>query len=235
MTTLLPNTFDAIMADKEHIVYNIRATMGVFPLCCSTGVLKNLGASNPTENQRASFEANEKITGVGVAVVKKAKYIHEIIRECEGASRPVLFPIEMARWNALSLILLKTIVGTDDEGPGGYRNYKAAQITMCDRVCADKRNKKFAFGGYNIIFSTDQLMDWLDDTANPPLGEFYASPAVPGGHGARVRAGIYTPHHQDLTRWHDQRIERVRDHVLEYITAPKGTIRKAADKVASGW
>lgn len=224
--------FDAVMANKE-IVSKINGQMTFFPLCCSTGIIKNLTASQITNHDRLAFEANNKITGVEVQKITDAKYIHEIVRAANGASRPIFFPLAVARWNALSLILAKTIEGKDDGPAGGYNNYKAAQITMCDRIIADKRNPKFKFASYNIVFSVDQLMDYLEGS---PLGEFYASPAVPGGHGARVRAGIFTPDHKALQEYHDERIERVREHVLLYLkSGVPQKIEEAVDSVAAKW
>lgn len=231
----MKETFDDILARKDELVCSIGAQMTFFPLCCSTGILKNMTASLPGEIHRPAFEAGEAITGVDLNVIKNAKYIHEIIRGVTTASRPIFFPIEFARYNALSLILLKVINGTDDGPSGGYNNYKAAQITMFDRIVADKRNPKFRFGGYNIVYSVDQFMDWLETTKGT-LGEVYNSPAVPGGHGARVRGCIFTPDHDALQAYHDERLEKVRQWVLDAVeSTAKGPLNKAVDKVAAKW
>jgi hypothetical protein len=236
MKPLLPEIekgFNALLKNKENIVCQIQGAMTYFPLCCSTGVLKNLQATYPSETHAPAFNKGEAITGVNVGTVKAAKYIHQIVRACATASRPIFFPIEVARWNAMSLILIKAKEGKDDSGDHAYGNYKCAQVTMCDRIVADKRNKKFRFGGYNIVFSVDQFMDFLD-AEGEKYGEFYSSPPVPGGHGARVRAGIFTPNHDALQKYNDERIERVREHVL-FCLAQGGTKVKAADKVAANW
>ncbi|GAG35314.1 unnamed protein product, partial [marine sediment metagenome] len=58
-----------------------------------------------------------------------------------------------------------------------------------------------------------------------------------GGHGARVRACIYTPDIPALTAYHKERLELVREHVLEYLKAPttKMKVKAAADKIAANW
>jgi hypothetical protein len=226
--------FDAIMANKDKICSNIQGTMSFFPMCCSTGILKNLTANEPKEHSRAGFEANLAITSPDIDKIKAAEYIHEIIRECNKSSRPIFFPREVAAWNALSLVLIKSAKGDDDGPAGGYNNYRAAQIIMCDRVTEDKRDKRFRFGSYNIVFSCDQFMDFLEEN-KAWVGEVYNSPARPGGHGARVRACTVTPEVDALHEYLDARIDLVRNHVLEVIQGAKAEETVAADKVAATW
>ena len=238
MSKLLPQIeegWDAIMRDKDQIVCAISGEMTFFPLCCSTGIIKGLTAQAPQVSYAPAFNKGEAITGVDVQNIKDAKYIHQIVRACSIASRPVFFPLEVALWNALSLILLKTVEGTDDGPSGGYNNYKAAQIVMCDRVLDDKRDPKFNFSHYNIVFSVDQLMTWLDNEG-AELGEFYSSPPRPGGHGARVRSGIFTPNAAALEQYLGQYIDKVRSHALSVIQGSADGVRaKAVDKVAASW
>lgn len=226
--------FDAIMENAENIVCRITGDMTFFPLCCSTGVIKSVTAKHPTANERLAFERNEAITGAEINKVKEAKYIFQITRAIDCASRPIFFPLKVARWNALSLILAKCVEGLDDGPSGGYNNYKAAQIVMCDRLVADKRNPKFNFSHYNVVFSVDQLMDWLEEH-NGSLGDMQVSPPRPGGHGARVRAGIFTPNLDALQKAHDKHIESVREHVMACLTDKTVKEAAAVDKVAASW
>lgn len=230
---IVPDNYDDILADADSFVYCIRGQMTFFPLCCSTGIIKNLTANAPKECHRAAFTRGEQITGVSTKQVEGADYVHQIVRACEASSRPLFFPHEVAVWNALSLILIKTRVGTDDGPDGGYNNFKAAQITMCDRIIADKRSEKFKYSSYNIVFSVDQLMSWLENKGHA-FGEFYASPPVPGGHGARVRAGIFTADAPALSAYLADKVELVRAHVLKEIQK-EGPMVEAVDEIAAKW
>jgi hypothetical protein len=239
----LEQGFDACMEVKERIVKNIQANMTFFPLCCSTGVLKGVGATEVTIHDKGYFDNPVPLAGVTEEKIRACRYIHEVISACRTVSAPIFFPVEVTRWNALSKILIKTVEGKDDGPSGGYNNYKAAQITMCDRLVADKRNPKFKFNTYNVVFSIDHLMDWLleqylEDNESKNIGEVYVSPAMPGGHGARVRAAIYTPDVDWLQAYHDERLQRVKDHVLWYLkrnTKTKQVVKKVKDAVAAKW
>lgn len=226
--------FDAYK--DEDIVYNITGQMTVFPLCCSTGILRSLGAQPLNENMKPTFESKEAITcnsGV-LESVEKAKTIHEIIKNADKYSRRIFYPVEVANWYALSLILLKATKGTDTGNVGGYSNYKAANITIADRLNEDKRNGK-RFNSYNITYSCDHFMEYMD-TLEDDLGEWFSSLPQDGAHGARTRLGVFTPNVPALQKFHDARLRQVRDHVLgTYELYSKGAEAKVADKVAKLW
>lgn len=225
---------------KDDLISQPNGEMTHFPLCCSTGVLKNLGAQSVTNSNKAGIQKPEGVRFLDPDKIKEAHYMHEITREANKQTPPVLYPYKVGRWMAMSLIWAKTKEGHDDGGRGGYTRFKTAQITMCDRLNDDKRNKKFKFGGYNIVWSTDQFMDWLDSLQvggqDTKYGEFLVSTAAPGAHGARVRAAIYTPDHEALEKYNSERIDILRDHVLAwYENSRKGKATKVTDSVAKTW
>ena len=142
----------------------------------------------------------------------------------------MLLPADAGAWYALSLILTKVTTGTDDGNVGGYSNYKAAQVTMFDRINEDKRNGK-RFNSYNTTWSVDQMVDFLVD--HPELGVTLASEPRDGAHGARVRGCIFTPDIPALKEFHDARLAELKDHILYMMNEYKGEAPKAADSVAA--
>ena len=197
------------LRDREDIVTRIRGSMTVFPLCCSTGVLRSVAADYLKAGDEPTFESPvpDVLTNARINVDKP--YIHQII---EKASRPpFMWPKEVVAWNALSLILLKMVEGKDTGNVGGYSNYKAAQIAMFDRTTEGKRNAK-RFNSYNIVFALDQFFDWLKEREDD-LGEVVISTPQTGAHGGDVRGCIFTPNVAAIQKFHDSHIEQVRDHV----------------------
>ena len=198
--------------DADQLVSNITAQMDVFPLCCSTGVLKNVTAHALGPGDSVYFDKLDSTKTPTKEQIKACTYLHELVRLVQ-RNRRMVFPIQVARWNAMSLMLQKVETGKDDSDVGGYNNFKAAQITFFDRLNEDKRNKKFKFSVYNTTYSCDQLMEWLGKTRDK-YGTVYVSPAVPGAHGARVRGCVFTPNHKAFKAYHDERFPLVKAHVL---------------------
>lgn len=201
-----------LLENRERIIFGPVGEMSYFPMCCSTGIFKGLQASTIRGDAAPLFDKIEYDNTIDLQVIKDAKYLHELIRETR-KNRRFIWPIQVARWYALSLILQKVTTGKDDSGDHTYGNYKAAQICMFDRLLEDKDPKKGFRFTYNRTYSCDHLMDWLD-TDGRTLGEVLVSTAVPGGHKARVRGCIFTPDIAMLQEYHDERIKQVREHVL---------------------
>jgi len=227
--------YDAL--DPDDTIRNISGEMTFFPLCCSTGVLKNLQASKLVSAYKSHIDEMSPISTSDetLGTIKSADSIRDLIRLLPGGTTPIYFPTKVARWYAMSLIRIKVDSGRDDGPSGGYNNYKAAQVTFFDRLLEDKANPEFKFS-YNTVYSNDHLMQWLSEQ-DGKYGEFYASPAVPGGHGARVRGCIFTPDLDAMRKYENDRIEQLRAHILDYIAYSKeqALTQPAADKVAAQW
>lgn len=223
---------EALLKEPTAFIRSIGATMTHFPLCCSTGVLNNMTAEAFTKYYSMHITQKTPIRDINLDSIRKATTIHDLLKPLRSSA--MFFPREVAEWNAMSLILAKSTTGRDDQGTGGYRNYKAAQIIMCDRICEDKRNPKFNFNSYNIVYSIDQFMDWLE-AQEGKYGEVLISTAKPGGHGARVRACIFTPDIPAVQKYHDERLETLRAHILAYLAWAKPVTGKPVDKVAAMW
>jgi len=203
---------------EQKLVRGIQGDMEVFPLCCSTGVVKNLRCTKLSEKRdKLYFDKLENNMGVpDHAKMKAAKYLHEMIRLITANPRYV-WPVEAAQWYAMSLILQKVETGRDDSHVGGYNNFKAAQVTFFDRLTSDKANKAFRFANsYCTTYSCDHLMEWLA-TQDGYFGEVYVSPAVPGAHKAKVRGCIFTPKLKTMKEYHNTYFDVVKKHI-EYTT-----------------
>lgn len=229
--------WDAIKDQKDTLIATIRGDMTYFPLCCSTGILKNVTAQRPTDAQENVFKGKLDYTYPlpEEKNIKEAKAIYELIRLVQ--SNPYfLFPDEVGRWYCMSLILRKTETGKDDSGNGAYGNYKCAQVTMFDRLLEDKDPKKGFNFHYNMIFSVDQFQEWLASTGDE-FGEVYLSPAVPGAHKARVRGCVFTPKLSALQNYEKERLETLRQHILanyEFLKAKQST-KNTKDPIARTW
>jgi len=223
--------------DVEDTIRTITGEMTFFPLCCSTGVLKNLQAYKLSIGYKSHIDEMSPIRTTEEIMnrLQKANSIRDLIRALPTGTTPIYFPKKVARWYAMSLIRIKVDTGMDDGPSGGYNNYKAAQVTFFDRLLEDKDNPKFKFS-YNTVYSNDHLIQWLSEQ-DGKYGEFYASPAVPGGHGARVRGCIFTPNVAAMQEYEEERIELLRAHILDYIAYSKeqALAQPAADKVAAQW
>jgi len=218
------------LGDTENLIKVIMGDMEVFPLCCSTGVLKNLRCQRLKESRdKLYFDKLENNMEVPTAEqIKDATYLHQLIRLVKSNPR-FIFPLEVAEWYAMSIMLQKVETGKDDSNVGGYNNFKAAQITFFDRATEDKTNPKFNFANsYCTVYSCDHLMDFLETTGNK-FGTVQISPAVPGAHKAKVRGCIFTPRIQPMKEYHDERFNKVKEHIetttkiLKNISATKGT------------
>lgn len=200
-----------IIANKG--VVNLYANMGNIPNCCSTGLLSGVGGKFFTNADKYSVTNPLKTPTMNQTTINKCKYVHQVIRKL-GRTAQWVWPQEASVWLSLSLIYLKCSVGSDDNSvtPGGYSGYKAAQVAFFDRTQEDKDpKKKFKFT-YNMVCSCDHAMEWL--LAHPEMGELYVSPATPGGHGANVRACIFTPDLKVMKEWHDATLKLVKEHAI---------------------
>lgn len=229
--------FDAL--DPDDTIRGITGEMTFFPLCCSTGVLKNLQASKLADMYKSHIDDMQPMnhSEETMTKIKGAKSIRDLIRAVGGGmgTTPIYYPRRVARWYAMSLMLLKFRDGADDGPSGGYNNYKAAQITFFDRTQEDKENPEFKFN-YNQVYSNDHLMTWLE-AQDGKYGEVYVSPPEPGGHGARVRGCIFTPCEKAMQKYENDRIELLRTHILDYIaySQEQALTKPAADKVGAQW
>lgn len=214
----LSQSFDDIL-ERDDIVTAIRADMKYYPLCCSTGVLQNVQASKLQRRHQTMYEyppalSKTKVDGI-IRNVNKAKWLHEITRVMnETGIGGVPYPIKVAKWNAMSLIAAKCIVGLDDAPDDGYAGFKAAQVTFFDRIDADKDPALGFKFTYNRTWSCDHLMEWLMLPEQSHLGEVLISTPTVGAHGARVRGCIFTPDKGAVQEYHDERVEQLREHVI---------------------
>ena len=221
----------APLKDQGYIK-NITGDMEVFPLCCSTGVVKNLRCIQVTRsNDKLLFDKLEdNIEYPTREQITAAKYLHLLIRLIKGKAR-FIFPQEVAQWYAMSLMLQKVETGKDDSTVGGYNNFKAAQITFFDRITADKTNKAFRFANsYCTVYSCDHLMTFLDESDHK-YGVVQVSPAVPGAHKAKARGCIFTPDLKAMKEYHDERYDKVRDHIVTTIKV----LKRSTGTKATAW
>jgi len=232
----IPLTLSEALDSKEEYICAIQAKMGNFPLCCSSGVLNNLRATPLNANSKAFF-AEPIVNWYDESAIDACEYIHDVIKLIP--SNHMYYPLRVARWNALSKIFLKAKVGSDDNSKhsAGYAGYKCSNVMMADRIVADKRDKRFAFSSYDVTYSVDHLMDWLELWGHE-LGEVFVSKAVPGGHGARCRSAIITPNVGRMEKWHEPRLTALKEYVH---TVTKQRLQMAvdtvvpADKIAASW
>jgi hypothetical protein len=66
---------------------------------------------------------------------------------------------------------------------------------------------------YNEVYALDHLVEFLEDSGEE-YGDVLISPALPGGHGARVRGCMFTPNVAALEAYHAKYLEEVREHIL---------------------
>lgn len=197
----------ATLAEEvPSILTRVTGEMGYFPLCCSTGVLKNFTSHPIQANMVASYEdcVHDTLDFSG------DKFTFQLIRKANAHPRYIM-PFEFARHYAMSLIYLKVLNGKDDGPNDGYGHYKAAQIVMFDRLLEDKDPKKGFKFTYNMTYSIDHFQEWLSEQ-NGAFGEVLLSTAVPGGHGARVRGCIFTPDLKALEAYEARAFEEVKGH-----------------------
>ena len=225
--------FNALLKQGDKYCKNIKANITFFPLCCSTCIINNMTCSWLSKHDQSHFLDPQEIKDISLHEVKTAESICEVIELVNNASGTIFLPVKVARWNAMSKILMKCTRGTDDGPSGGYNNYKAAQIMMCDRIVEDKRNPDFAFGSYNIVYSVDHLMEFLK--RNRRFGEIFVTTPKPGGHGARVRACVFTPKIEVLKAYHGLRLRKLKKHVIAVVKASKGKVSAPTDSVAAKW
>jgi len=225
----LSQPFDDLL-EAGNTVHHISGRMRYFPLCCSTGVLEDV-QSRPIKKSGELRLLNPPHPGSILdnlqLTIKKLNSIHEIIRKLNSSGvSGMVYPIEFTRYYAMSLIAAKAVTGFDDSPDDGYSGFKASQITFFDRIHEDKDPAKGFKFTYNMTYSCDHLMEWLSDPAQSYLGETILSTPAVGAHGARVRGCIFTPDKDAVQKYHDDRLEMVRSHVLavlEYQFADKET------------
>jgi len=193
------------MAENNEIASALSGDMSFFPLCCSTGILKNLQAY-PWENSTA-VKCTSKVPAKDIKAETK---VYELLRKY---ARGFIIPVEWAQDLALSLILEKVTGGKDDGPSGGYNNYKAAQITWFDRLNDDKRSGK-RFNHYNVTYSCDHLTEFLSKQAQKEWGQILVSKPVDGAHGARVRGCVYTPNIDYLRAREAEALARIKAEML---------------------
>lgn len=237
MTLLVDYTkgWEYIDSIKGELITNPVANMTHFPLCCSTGIIKNVAGHAVTKTSRPGIDAPAPFAKSLAKEVKAADYIHHAVRAANNHGMRLLYPYEVGAWMCMSLMYVKAVEGADDGGSPGYSKFKAAQILMCDRINEDKRNKEFKFSCYNTTWSVDQLMDFLDGT-DGKYGEVLVSDPQPGGHGAKVRACIFTPDHDAMKEYHDKRLKQIKSHILGVIDWAKGSkVKDAVNSVTKHW
>jgi len=224
----------ALKAAKDDILYRITSHMEHMPMCCSVGLLNNMGANQYSDHTWTVMCT--KSDSLDLDRIKGAKDIHSLIDRVNSMGKTVVFPKKVAVWAALSKILAKAKYGTDANGKGAYSGYKAAQIVLCDRINEDKRNKAFKFSTYDIVFSVDDLINWLDKEGRD-LCEVLVSEAVPGGHGARVRSCIVRPYQNKLEDYLAPHLTELKEYLLEYndMTFGDNEEVKAVDKISAMW
>jgi hypothetical protein len=217
----------------RDLIRGIDGQMEVFPLCCSTGVLKDIRCRKVSDTYDApTFDNMSSSINLDITSFEGCRFLHEYIRKVSG-DRRFVFPEKVARWYAMSLMYQKMKTGKDDSRVGGYNNYKAAQIEFFDRLNEDKSNPAFAFANsYCEVFSCDQLAEWLMEQGGK-YGDVLVSPAVPGAHKARVRGCIFTPDVKALKEYHDKRLPIVRDHILRCIQVIKSMPPRGKRKTAT--
>jgi hypothetical protein len=201
--------FSLSQADfNDELVHRVTAELTHFPLCCSTGVLKNLTAQNLSSFYKENWKSKEYRSVEWEPDV----WLCETFRTIwEDSMLPFKFKVmtkEMLRDYAISLMWRKTVTGTDDGGTPGYARYKAAQHVLFDRANDDK-DKGFNFS-YNMVYSCDHLMDDLGDM--PELGEILISTPTVGAHGAKVRGAIWTPNHAAMEKYEQAAKEKYYAH-----------------------
>jgi hypothetical protein len=199
------------LAENQQIVRSIMGEMTFFPLCCSTGVLKNLQAMPYTSSHPpvCSMKDTEELR----ATIENAQTVHDLIRMVQKQSGRFILPIEWTQLYALSLIYAKCTNGRDDGPSGGYNNYKAAQVTWFDRMNSDKRSGK-RFNGYNITYSCDHLTMFLRKQLQSKWGQILVSKGVIGAHGARVRGCVYTPNTDYLGKLLNEELPKIKREML---------------------
>lgn len=206
--------WDDIKDRMDSLITSLHGEMSYFPLCCSTGVMKNVLAYRPAEHTQMSvYTGASKYTGdlPTKELIETTKTIWALLRLVQNHIY-FIFPEEVGVWYCMSLILAKVSSGRDDHHSDGYSGYKASAITMFDRLLEDKQNKDFKFS-YNTVFSIDHFQEWLAQFGSE-YGDVYVSPAVPGAHKARVRGCIFTPNLTALQNYEKERIELLRTHML---------------------
>jgi len=231
MTLLIDPMQDRESLIAEGAIYGITGDMTFFPLCCSTGVPKSVGATKFATYCK-SLPARNDFTAHFMDTIASAEYIYQIRR---AAPRSVIMPYEVAIWDTMSMIAAKCVAGYDDGPSGGYNGFKASSIAMFDRLNADKDNPEFKYS-YNTVYSVDHFIEWLE-AQDGKYGEVLVSSAEPGGHGARVRGCIFTPDKDAVQQFNDDRIESVREHCLAVRDlALKASLGEApADEVGDLW
>jgi len=206
--------FDTLMEDADNIITSAHGEMDYFPLCCSTGVLKDVSAMLLKKHNQPQLEKAPNINSVEIRrKVVEAKYIHLIINAVRGMGAAAPMPRKYAHWHCMSLMHAKCHEGLDNRVSDGYSGFKASQIVMFDRTLEDKDPKKGFKFSYNMVYGTDHTMRWLMERGHE-LGEILVSTPQPGAHGAEVYGCIFTPDKSALKKYHDDRIQEVKDHFL---------------------
>jgi len=231
MTLLIDPTQDRESLIAEGAIRSITGDMTFFPLCCSTGVPKCIGATRVTTYCK-SLPAPNDFTAHFISELDSAQYIYQLRR---AGPSSVIVPYEFAIWDTMSMIAAKCVEGHDDGPSGGYNGFKASSIAMFDRLNADKDNPEFKYS-YNQVYSVDHFIEWLEAQGGK-YGEVLVSSAEPGGHGARVRGCIFTPDKDAVQQFNDDRIESVRQHYRTIRDmATKAALKEApADAVGDLW
>lgn len=210
----------------EEYMRCVQGDMTYFPLCCSTGILQNFSTRQyKPSDWKTTHKDPLALSPDALAKVQESKYIDNIIRAATRSSSMVA-PMYFARWYAMSLIYRKVVHGHDKHGKGAYSGYKAAQISMFDRLLEDKDPAKGFKYSYNMVYAVSHLMEWLKENGDK-YGEVLVSKPVPGAHGARVYGCIFTPDPALIKKYHDERLEVVRGHYLALHEA----FKKKAPKV----
>ena len=234
---LVPKTLEAALKSSEEYVCRITAKMHNLPMCCSSGLLNDLRATAMSAKSKIYFEGVPHSGFYDSVAIDNAEYIHDVVKQC--MCEHIYFPKRVAQWNAMSKIYRKAVHGGDDNSnnASGYSGYKCSNVIMADRIVADKRNPKFKFSSYDVNYSVDHFMDWLE-LEGGLYGEVLVSKAVPGGHGARCRSAIFTPDVKKLKAWHDVRLEEIKRYVHETVQPrlkKEVDTMEPADKIAAGW
>lgn len=197
---------------EETYAMTINGSMNYFPLCCSTGILEGFTVNPLKKTYYPMIDSPRPLSESYYERLTTAKYLDEVITATY-TNNSFIAPLYFGRWYAMSLLYRKTVHGHDRHGKGAYSGFKAAQITMFDRLLEDKDPAKGFKFTYNMTYAISHLMEWLRETEDK-YGTVQISPPVPGAHGARVYGCIFTGDGDALKKYHDERIEVVRSHYM---------------------
>lgn len=229
--------FSKVLKERETLINQVNGIMTVFPLCCSTGVLKGVNAGRPDESVARVFSGTVEYAYplVELKSLENARTMASLMRAVKG-NPYFVFPQEVGTWFMMGLIHDKIIHGTDEGASPGYNGYKASSIAMFDRFLEDKDPSKGFKFQYNMIFSIDHFQQWLSEQ-NGVYGEVYVSPPAEGAHGARVRGSIFTPDKDAMIAYEKERFSTLKDHIMANWAILKDRVaaKKVTDVTARMW